>query len=81
MSSKQMYAVQVGVASIFSSGSGQLYLRSVTQWNTFTVCQHWLLTTYLRLATISGWPQRNIWFADLLSYPGLYFNASKLCTC
>ena len=54
MSSKQMYAVQVGVASIFSSGSGQLYLRSVTQWNTFTVCQHWLLTTYLRLATISG---------------------------
>ena len=51
------------------------------QWNNFTVCQQWLLTTYLRLATILGWLQRNIWFTGLLSYPGLYFNACKLCTC
>ena len=31
MSTKQMYVARVGVASIFLSGSGQLYLRSVEQ--------------------------------------------------
>ena len=31
MGTKQMYVAQVGVASIFLSGSGQLYLRSVEQ--------------------------------------------------
>ena len=31
MSTKQMYVAQVGVASIFLSGSGQLYVRSVEQ--------------------------------------------------
>ena len=31
MSTKQMHVAQVGVASIFSPGSSQLYLRSMEQ--------------------------------------------------
>ena len=53
MSTKQMYVAQVGVASIFLSGSGQLYLRSVEQlYSVPTMAiESIVLTTYFRLAT------------------------------